>query len=103
RIKSTRIQEIYFTLPKRNQLLLCCDRASRGNPGEVGYGFIGRNNEGDCIIAVAGGLGVATNYYAEVMAVLCAGEWTIKNGFMHLLFRSDSKSVIEAFNSFHIS
>ncbi|XP_026459124.1 uncharacterized protein LOC113359756 [Papaver somniferum] len=90
KVKATRIQELYFYFPERNYLLLCIDGASKGNPGTAGFGYIGRNNSGDCVIAVAGGLGLATNYYAEVVVVLCAREWGIQNGFFHLIFRSDT-------------
>ncbi|XP_026400004.1 uncharacterized protein LOC113295885 [Papaver somniferum] len=102
RTVSTRIQEIYFLLPVNNQILLCCDGASKGNPGMSGYGFVGRTSNGECIVAMAGGLGVATNYFAEVMALLCAEEWAIKNGKLEVIFRIDSKAVIKAFTSGHI-
>ncbi|XP_026419871.1 uncharacterized protein LOC113315836 [Papaver somniferum] len=99
KVKTSRVQEVFFTLPEMNYLLLCCDGASKGNPGSAGFGFIGRNSNGDYLIAMAGGLGVATNYYAEVMAILCAGEWAIQHGFFQLIFRTYSQSVIEAFKS----
>ncbi|XP_026419602.1 uncharacterized protein LOC113315551 [Papaver somniferum] len=102
RTVSTRIQEIYFFLPVNTQIVLCCDGASKGNPGNLGYGFIGRNSEGECIVVLAGGLGVATNYYAEVMVLLCDGEWAIKNGKLEVIFRIDSKAVITDFTSGHI-
>ncbi|XP_026451791.1 uncharacterized protein LOC113352141 [Papaver somniferum] len=99
KLKFVVVKEIFFKLPQSNQLLLCCDGASRGNPWIAGYGIIARNNAGDCVIAIAGGLGIATNFFAEIMAVFCAGEWAIKNGFSRLLFRSDSKAAIAAFKN----
>ncbi|XP_026396694.1 uncharacterized protein LOC113291371 [Papaver somniferum] len=102
RSKASRVQEIFFHLPSNNQILLCCDGASKGNPGVSGYGFIGRNETGDCIVAQAGGLGIATNFYAEVMAVLCAGEWAIRNDHLKVIFRSDSQAAITAFMTGHI-
>ncbi|XP_026419632.1 uncharacterized protein LOC113315586 [Papaver somniferum] len=84
------------------QTFLCCDGTSRGNPGISGYGFIERSSEGECIVSMAGGLGVAINYYAEVMALLCAGEWEIKNGKLDVTFRIDSKAVITTFTTGHI-
>ncbi|XP_026452140.1 uncharacterized protein LOC113352542 [Papaver somniferum] len=98
----SRIKEVFFSLPERNYLLLCCDGASKGNPGVAGFGFIGRNDSGDCVIAMSGGLGVATNYYAEIMVVLYAGECAIQHGHFLLIFRSDSQSVIEAFRSMKV-
>ncbi|XP_026458435.1 uncharacterized protein LOC113358940 [Papaver somniferum] len=102
RIYSKSIKEIFFSLPVNNQILLCCDGASLGNPGMSGYGFVGRSSNGECIFAMAGGLGVATNYFAEVMALLCAGEWVIMNGKLEVIFRIDSRAVIAAFSSGHI-
>ncbi|XP_026378722.1 uncharacterized protein LOC113273177 [Papaver somniferum] len=84
------------------QILLCCDGASQGNLGAAGYGFIARNSDGECIVAVEGSLGIATNYYAEVLAIICAGEWAIHKGYTHLIFQSDSQEVIEAFKSHKI-
>ncbi|XP_026397018.1 uncharacterized protein LOC113291735 [Papaver somniferum] len=81
------------------KILLCCDGASQGNPGASGYGIIARNNEGECIVAIEGGLGITTNYYAEVLAIICAGEWVVHRRYTHLIFRSDSKTVIEAFKA----
>ncbi|XP_026383392.1 uncharacterized protein LOC113278880 [Papaver somniferum] len=98
----TRIQEVFFSLPERNYLLLCCDGAFKGNPGTAGFGFIGRNNSGDFVIAMSGGLGVAKFFYAEAMAVLCTGECAIQNGYLQLIFRSDSQLVIEAFRSMNV-
>ncbi|XP_026419884.1 uncharacterized protein LOC113315849 [Papaver somniferum] len=93
------IKEVYFQLPKQGKLLLCCDDASRGNPGYAGYGFVGRLSSGDFLIAISGGLGISTNYYAEIFAILMAGEWAIHHGFKDLVFRTDSQAVINAFQS----
>ncbi|XP_026410824.1 uncharacterized protein LOC113306055 [Papaver somniferum] len=102
KIRSTKIQEIFFKLPQMGQILLCCDGASQGNLGAARYEFISRNNEGECIVAFEGSLGIATNYNAEVLAIICAGEWAIHKGYTHLIFQSDSQAVIEAFKSHRI-
>ncbi|XP_026396255.1 uncharacterized protein LOC113290881 [Papaver somniferum] len=101
-IRISIIQTIFFNLPQVGKLLLCSDGASQGNPGVAGYGFIARNSEGECIVAIAGGLGIAKNYYAEVLAILFAGEWAIHKGYTHLIFRSDTQAVIEAFKTHRI-
>ncbi|XP_026420233.1 uncharacterized protein LOC113316230 [Papaver somniferum] len=101
-IRTSKIHAIFFNLPQMGQILLCCDGASQGNPGAAGYGFIARNSEGECIVSIAGGLGIATNYYVEVLAILCAGERAIHRGYTHLIFTSDSQEVIEAFKSHRI-
>ncbi|XP_026447406.1 uncharacterized protein LOC113347927 [Papaver somniferum] len=75
-VKSMNIKEVFFQLPEQGKLLLCCDGSSRGNPG---------------------GLGVSTNYYAEIFAVLIAGEWALIHGFNKLVFKTDSKVFISDF------
>lgn len=55
--------ECRFSLPDENSILICCDGASRDNPGMSGYGFMVRYAE-------SGGLGLATNHLAEVFAVI---------------------------------
>ncbi|XP_026378643.1 uncharacterized protein LOC113273089 [Papaver somniferum] len=98
-VKSMIIKEVFFQLLEQGKLLLCCDGASRGNPGTVGYGVVGRNNTGEFVIAISGGLGISTNYYAEVFSVLITGEQVVHHGFHDLVFRTDSKAVINAFQS----
>ncbi|XP_026399512.1 uncharacterized protein LOC113295390 [Papaver somniferum] len=98
-VKSMVIKEVFFQLPEQGKLLLCCDGASRGNLGYAGYGFVGRLSFGDFVIAISGGLGISTNYYAEISAILMAGEWEIHHGFKVLVFRTDSQAVINAFQS----
>ncbi|XP_026378825.1 uncharacterized protein LOC113273297 [Papaver somniferum] len=74
-IKVKKIITVRFFLPARNQTLICCDGASRGNPGVAGYGFVCRDDQGGFIYAEAKGLGIATNYIAEIMAIAGAAEW----------------------------
>ncbi|XP_026438240.1 uncharacterized protein LOC113336778 [Papaver somniferum] len=99
KVKSMRTQEIYFKLPEQDKLLLCCDGAFRANPGNAGYGIVGRLSSGEFVVAISGGLGVSTNYYAEVFAVLMAVEWAMNKGFNKLVFRTDSKAAINAFQN----
>ncbi|XP_026450704.1 uncharacterized protein LOC113350801 [Papaver somniferum] len=98
-VKSTRIREIYFFLPHPSFIMTCCDGASRGNPGDAGFGFICIQGIGEYIYAMAGGLGVATNFVAEVFAVLCAGEWAISKNFPKVCFQTDSQATITTFQS----
>ncbi|XP_026459608.1 uncharacterized protein LOC113360302 [Papaver somniferum] len=42
RVKTVKVTEIFFYLPDPSYFLICCDGASRGNPGAAGYGFICR-------------------------------------------------------------
>ncbi|XP_026400190.1 uncharacterized protein LOC113296067 [Papaver somniferum] len=58
RVKTCVVKEISFKLPQKNQLLLCCYGASRGNPGNSGYGIMARNDKGEVVVAIEGGLGL---------------------------------------------
>ncbi|XP_026439127.1 uncharacterized protein LOC113337746, partial [Papaver somniferum] len=93
RVKRLIVKEVYFHLPSQGKLLLCCDGASRGNPGISGYGIVGRTYTGEFVVAISGGIGISTNFYAEVIAILVVGEWVVHNGFLELIFRTDSQEV----------
>ncbi|XP_026442466.1 uncharacterized protein LOC113342013 [Papaver somniferum] len=54
-----------------------------GDPGQAGFGFMGRDWNGEVLVDASGGMGIATNFLAEVMTVLCA----------------DSKATVAAFIS----
>ncbi|XP_026452123.1 uncharacterized protein LOC113352526 [Papaver somniferum] len=96
-VKCMSIKEVFFQLPEQGKLLLFCDGDSRGNLGNAGYGVVGRLSSGEFLVAISGGLGVSTNYYAESFAVLIAGEWALNHGFNKLVFRTDSKEAISVF------
>ncbi|XP_026419671.1 uncharacterized protein LOC113315621 [Papaver somniferum] len=97
KVKGTRVKEVLFQLPPPNEILMCCDGASKRNPGISGYGFIGRSSSGEYLIAVSGGLGVSTNFYTEILAVLNAGELAVSKGHKEIWFRTDSSASILAF------
>ncbi|XP_026400174.1 uncharacterized protein LOC113296051 [Papaver somniferum] len=99
RVKTTRITEIYFHLPNHPFILICCDGASRGNPGEAGYGFICILGNEEYMFAMSRGLGLATNFMAEFFAIICAGEWEINNNFLKVCFQTDSQAVMTAFQN----
>ncbi|XP_026400129.1 uncharacterized protein LOC113296013 [Papaver somniferum] len=99
KVKTTRIKEIFFQLPKPPHILRCYDGASRGNPGDAGYGFISRHWNGEYLFAISGGLGLATNFMAEVFAILCSGEWAINNNFFSVCFQTDSQAAMTAFQT----
>lgn len=93
-----KVMKVFFTLPKPPKFLNCCDGASKGNPELAGYGFVARaEGRGDFLIAVAGDLGVATNYFAEIISIVCAGEWAMYNHHLEVISKSDSKVVVLAF------
>ncbi|XP_026431656.1 uncharacterized protein LOC113328879 [Papaver somniferum] len=98
-VKTNMVKECFFKFPELNQVLLCCEGATRGNPGQVGVGCVGRDSEGRCIGAFSGGIGIATTYIAEVMALVLAGEWAIKRGYINIFFSLNSRAVLSAFVS----
>ncbi|XP_026428512.1 uncharacterized protein LOC113324408 [Papaver somniferum] len=99
KVKHIKIQECLFTFPIGDQILLYCDGDSRNNTREAGYGFVGRNSNGVVLIVVAGGMGIATNFMAEVFAVINDCEWAISKGFFKLCIRTDSQAVISSFSA----
>ncbi|XP_026399385.1 uncharacterized protein LOC113295247 [Papaver somniferum] len=99
KVKKFQVKEIFFSLPKENQILFCGDGASKGNPGQAGFGFIWRDWNGEVLVDASGGMDIATNFLAEVMTVLCVCEWAISKGLLNVCFRSDSKATIATFIS----
>ncbi|XP_026428416.1 uncharacterized protein LOC113324313 [Papaver somniferum] len=68
----------------QDQILICCDGASKGNPGKYVSGFIARTSIGDCIGAALAGLGIAINYLAGSYH----GRWDkIKQSITSISFR----------------
>ncbi|XP_026428530.1 uncharacterized protein LOC113324428 [Papaver somniferum] len=98
KVKNFRIIDCFFYLPEPDCTLLCRDGASKGRPGNSGYGFIARNNEGNFLAAECGGLGVSTNYVAEIMGTINALEWVVKNLKDKVIITFDSKDAISAFS-----
>ncbi|XP_026399332.1 uncharacterized protein LOC113295204 [Papaver somniferum] len=97
--KTTRVIQCLFQLPRWNQVLICCDGASKGNPGVAGLGFVARSNSGLCVGAASGGFGITTNYLAEVMALVVAGEWAVSKSFQEVCFQLDSNAVLVALST----
>ncbi|XP_026445474.1 uncharacterized protein LOC113346115 [Papaver somniferum] len=102
-IKSQRIIEMRFFLPARNQILICCDGASRGNPGATGCGFVCRDDRRVFIYVESTCLGIATNYIAELMTITGAVEWAIQNNKLDICINSDSKAAVNAYSSGRLS
>ncbi|XP_026417291.1 uncharacterized protein LOC113312772 [Papaver somniferum] len=97
KVKTTKAIKCFFLLPEPENLLFCCDGASRGNPGNAGYGFIVKDNSGSFITAESGGLGISTNFIAKIMGALCAMEWVVLNQKEKIIINSDSTAAISAF------
>ncbi|XP_026448377.1 uncharacterized protein LOC113348737 [Papaver somniferum] len=87
--------ECFWQPPMHNHLLLCCDGASRGNPGVAGAGVVARNSTIEVVGAMCVGLGIISNYMAELYSILIGLEWAVQWGYRDVLVRTDSSSVIK--------
>ncbi|XP_026383645.1 uncharacterized protein LOC113279155 [Papaver somniferum] len=93
-VHDTGVKQLFLKYPTQNQILICCDGASKVTPGLEGIGFIARNQYRDYMGAASGGLGIATKYLSEVMALIVAGEWAITKQLVDVCFSLDSKAVM---------
>ncbi|XP_026419615.1 uncharacterized protein LOC113315567 [Papaver somniferum] len=96
-IKYSYIKECFWKAPDQNFILFCCDGSSFGNPGAAGFGIIARDSSCEVIGEMSGGVGTATNYIAEILAVIYALEWAFVLKAQKVIIRSDSKTVINDF------
>lgn len=101
-LKTTTSVECTWIPPDLDELMICCDGAAEDNPGNAGIGVVARNHDCDVLGAVSMGLGMKSNYWAEVMAVVYGMEWAKKWGYRNLKVRSDSTAAIQAFMSKNI-
>ncbi|XP_026435796.1 uncharacterized protein LOC113333588 [Papaver somniferum] len=96
-IKFTAIKECIWLNPPKGFVLFCCDGAAAGNPGLADFGIITRDHVCAVLGTISGGIGVASNYIAESLAIIWALEWSVKMQHDNIIIRSDSKSVVEDF------
>ncbi|XP_026447180.1 uncharacterized protein LOC113347721 [Papaver somniferum] len=94
-----RIVEVRFILPAISHTFICCDGASKGNPGVAGYGFVCRDYLGGFIYAEAKGLGIAANFIAEFMDIVGAAEWELINNKVNICIHSYSSASVKAYTS----
>ncbi|XP_026420116.1 uncharacterized protein LOC113316107 [Papaver somniferum] len=66
--------EVLWKPPDLNEILICCDGAARGNPGIAGAGVVARDSSCAVLGALSIGLGVTTNYLAELYAIIIGME-----------------------------
>ncbi|OVA17071.1 Ribonuclease H domain [Macleaya cordata] len=79
--KPTRVLQCFWSLPDLDQLRIGCDGCSRGNPGPSGAGVILCDHTGNTIGAMSAGLGICTNFVAELLAVILGLEWASDRGW----------------------
>lgn len=70
------------------------DGASRGNPGEAGFGVHVAGPDGTEVAGLYGYLGRATNNVAEYQALLHALRWALARGVRRARVFSDSELVV---------
>jgi len=85
------------TAPRGAALELHIDGASRGNPGEAGFGIHAREGE-RTVAELFGYLGRATNNVAEYRALLGALEFALQRGATRVDVFSDSELVVKQVN-----
>lgn len=74
------------------------DGASRGNPGEAGFGIDVRDADGTAKASLFGYLGQATNNVAEYQALVHALQWALSRGASAVRVFSDSELVVRQMN-----
>jgi len=79
-------------------LVLHIDGASRGNPGEAGFGVHVRDGAGATVTGLYGYLGRATNNVAEYQALLHGLEYALRRGARRVSVYSDSELVVRQVN-----
>jgi ribonuclease HI len=75
-------------------LRLHVDGASRGNPGEAGFGVHVTTLEGEPVAGLYGYLGKATNNVAEYQALLHGLRYALGRGERHVEVFSDSELLV---------
>ena len=70
------------------------DGASRGNPGEAGFGIHAASADGQTVAELYGYLGPATNNVAEYQALIHALRWAIERGSGRVEIFSDSQLLV---------
>ncbi|XP_026378401.1 uncharacterized protein LOC113272819 [Papaver somniferum] len=94
KVKMLEPVECLWQPPMQNQLFLCCDGVSRGNPGVAGAGVVARNSTCEVVGAMCVGLGVISNFLAELYSILIGLDWAVQWGYRDVLVRTDSLNVI---------
>jgi ribonuclease HI len=84
--------------PGHDLLQLHIDGASRGNPGEAGYGVFVTDAKGAEVASLYGYLGRATNNVAEYQALLQALRFAEQRGATRVRVFSDSELVVRQVN-----
>ncbi|XP_026433406.1 uncharacterized protein LOC113330810 [Papaver somniferum] len=89
--------EISWTPLNQDEIMICCDGASFGNPGQDGSGVVFHDASSEVLGVLCVVLGWKTNFYAEVCAIIYSAIVSKRWNMQNIYIRSDSKSCIQAF------
>ncbi|XP_026410380.1 uncharacterized protein LOC113305574 [Papaver somniferum] len=89
--------EVSWNPLNQDEIMICCDGASFGNPGQDGSGVVFRDANSEVLGVLCVGLGWQTNYYAEVCAIIYGAMLDKRWNMRSLCVRSDSMNCIQAF------
>jgi ribonuclease HI len=82
------------TAGKADLLVLWIDGASRGNPGEAGFGIAVETGDGSRVAGLYGYLGKASNNVAEYQALIHGLRFALGRGARRVRVFSDSELVV---------
>ncbi|XP_026451454.1 uncharacterized protein LOC113351733 [Papaver somniferum] len=91
--------EVWWCPPNQDEIMICCDGASLGNPGPVGAGVTFRDANAAVLGVLCVGLGLQTNFYTEVCAVIYGAMLARRWNFRSICVQSDSMGCIQAFQN----
>ncbi|MGB2958774.1 MAG: ribonuclease HI family protein [Bacteroidota bacterium] len=77
------------------------DGASRGNPGESGFGIVVKDDRGDTVLTLNGYIGRTTNNIAEYTALLKLLERMRSVECSRMIVHSDSELMVKQLNGFY--
>ncbi|XP_026399159.1 uncharacterized protein LOC113295012 [Papaver somniferum] len=98
RVKVMEPVECFWVPPEHNEIMICCDGASRGNPGRAGAGAVVRDSNSNVLRAMSVGFGIQTKYLAELFCVIVRLEWDVKFGVEDACIKTDSMRAILAYS-----
>ncbi|KAF6141446.1 hypothetical protein GIB67_021262 [Kingdonia uniflora] len=96
-VDGDRVQNSFWKLPMPNEVKLCCDGPSIGNPGTAGIGVVFQDSEGAVLGALSKAIGISTSFVAEILTII---TWILKavgRGWHNLWVISDSETTIITF------
>ncbi|OVA15408.1 Ribonuclease H domain [Macleaya cordata] len=96
-VHNQKIIQCFWRLPCQDQIKISCDGCSKGNPGLGGAGIVIRDYKGETLAAMSVGLGICTNFVAELFAIILGLEWALENGCRRSWVASDSAAAIRCF------